>query len=89
MLAFSAFLVIGVFGITQYWLYARPPWFEWLFGLPVVGALLSLGAAVFVAQSWWQDQGSLLARIHATVVVVGLFVLWGVLWYWNLLQLPL
>lgn len=89
MLAFVAFLVIGVVGITQYWLYVRPPWFEWLFALPVVGAILSLGAAGFVVQSWRQGQGSLLARIHVTAVVVGLLVLTGVLWYWNLLQLPL
>jgi hypothetical protein len=64
MLAFIVFLAIGLFGISQYWLYARPSWFELLFALPIVGAILSLGAAVFVVQSWRQDQGrSLLGSI--------------------------
>lgn len=89
MLAFIVFLAIGLFGISQYWLYARPSWFELLFALPIVGAILSLGAAVLVVQSWRQDQGSLLARIHTTAVIVGLLVLSGVLWYWNLLHFPL
>lgn len=87
MLAFVGFLVVGLYGVTQRWLYARPPWVESLFGVPAVGALLAVGAAVFVANAWRQDQGSRLARVHVTAVVVGLFVLSWVLWYWNLLQL--
>jgi CubicO group peptidase (beta-lactamase class C family) len=87
MLAFIAFLVVGLYGVTRRWLYARPPWVEFLFGVPTVGALLAVGAAGFVANAWRQDQGSRLARVHVTAVVVGLLVLSWVLWYWNLLQL--
>lgn len=88
VLSLLGFGLLAVIGVVAGWLYARPPWFPLVFTLPLVGAGLTLGAAGFVVQAWRRGDSSLLSRVHAATVVAGMAVLYGVLWYWNLLQLP-
>lgn len=88
VLALTMFGLLAVAGLIAGWLYVRPQWFSIVFALPLVGAGLTLVAAGFLGRAWREGQHSRLVRVHLTAVVTGLAILYGILWYWNLLRVP-
>lgn len=87
--ALCLFALIGLFGVTDRWLYDPQSGFDRLFALPPAAALLSLVAVGLVGRAWRERAWSRGARVHATLVTAGLVVLCGLAWYWNLLSVPL
>ncbi|MGQ4555460.1 serine hydrolase [Halobellus sp. GM3] len=84
-----SFGFIGLYGVTERWLYSPPPGFDLLFSLPGVAAALSVAAAGAVLDSWYRGRWRLRARAHLTLVTAGTAVLCGLCWFWNLLAVPL
>ncbi|MBP1986188.1 serine hydrolase domain-containing protein [Halolamina salifodinae] len=82
------FALVGLFGVTNRWLYDPPPGFDLLFALPSLAALLSLTTLGLTARAWREGDWPRAARAHVTLVATGLVTLCGLCWYWNLLSVP-
>jgi CubicO group peptidase (beta-lactamase class C family) len=77
---------VAVASMDRPTLYNRPPvWFGAVFIVPTIGALVTVGAAGCAGRAWYRRDWSRLARVHYSVVVVALAVLYWLLHYWNLL----
>jgi len=85
----ALFVLIGLFGVADRWLYEPPPRLDLLFALPPVAALLSLVAIGLVGRAWRERAWSRGARVHVTLVTAGVVAICGLCSYWNLLQVPL
>ncbi|WP_207212749.1 serine hydrolase domain-containing protein [Halogeometricum borinquense] len=77
---------IVVSGMDRPTLYNRPPaWFDAVFVVPTVGAIVTLVAAGFGARAWYDGEWSLMSRVHYSLVVAATGVIYWLLHYWNLL----
>lgn len=78
--------IIAVTSINGPTLFNRPPeWFEAVFVVPTLGALVTVGAVGFAGRAWVRGEWPLAARIHYSAVVVASAVLYWLLHHWNLM----
>ena len=85
VLAFVA-LSVAVAAMGRPTLFDRPPaWFEVVFVVPTLGAIVTAGAVAYAVRAWVQGDWSLATRVHYSVVVIAATILYWLLQYWNLL----
>jgi CubicO group peptidase (beta-lactamase class C family) len=65
-----------------------PTTFRVLFSGPLLGLAGTIGAVGFTGRLWASKEGSLLTRVHYTLVTASLGGFCWLLWYWNLLIPP-
>jgi peptidoglycan biosynthesis protein MviN/MurJ (putative lipid II flippase) len=83
--ALFVFAAVALYGVTDRWLYDRPPGFESLFVLPVVTTVLAAASAGLVSRAWRRREWGRGSRVHLTLVVAGVATLCGLCWHWNLM----
>ncbi|WP_239640286.1 hypothetical protein [Halorubrum distributum] len=85
VLAFVA-LSVAVAAMGRPTLFDRPPaWFEVVFVVPTLGAIVTAGAVAYAVRAWVRGDWSLATRVHYSVVVIAATILYWLLQYWNLL----
>ena len=83
--ALFVFAAVALYGVTDRWLYDRPPGFESLFVLPVATTVLAAASAGLVSRAWRRREWGRGSRVHLTLVVAGVATLCGLCWHWNLM----
>ncbi|GIE76423.1 FmtA-like protein [Actinoplanes philippinensis] len=78
-------LMVTVVSLSGEFLYAVPPAFRLLLGVPIVALAAAVAATGLTVRSWRGSGAGVIARVHQVALLTGMVALTWFLWQWNLL----